>query len=388
MRIAVVETTPYGGLLHYAVQLADALAERGDEVDLLVTRDNELAAHRGAARMRATLPPPVPGSAADHGRASYLVRRARVAIRLARAWIAIARAARSGRYDALVFTLDLGLSLSVAALLALTYLPGGPRMAAVSHNVRPYNKQGGDELTVTGGLLGTLLRRLYPRLDLVLVHGERSRRDFESIWPPSHLAEIPHGDEDIFARGDAPPPAEEPRVLFFGDWRKVKGLDVLMEAFDQLAARRPDARLTIAGEPAPADFDPDVVRAWSRGHDGRVEIVDRYVEMDEVPGLFGRARVVATPYVVGYQSGVLHLAMTMARPVVTADVGDLPAALGNGGRVVPPGDAAALAAALEELAFDRELAERLGADNRRRVLADSSWAAVAERVGSELVALT
>ena len=378
---------PFGGLLHYAVQLADALAERGHEVELVVTRENELLGRDGAARMRAILPPPVPPTRADRSRAGYLLRRARVAARLTRAWLRIGREARGGRYDVVLFTLDLDLWLAAAGMLALTGRPRRPLIAAVSHNVRPYNKQSGEDLHVRGGAIAGLLGRLYPRLDLVLVHGERSRREFEATWPPSRLAEIPHGDEGIFAKGDAPPPAQEPRLLFFGDWRKVKGLTVLMEAFDLLAARRPEARLTIAGAPAPADFDPALVSAWAAGHDGRVEVIDRYVEMDEVPDIFGRARVVVTPYLVGYQSGVLHLAMTMARPVVTTNVGDLPAALGDGGRVVEPDDPQALAAALEELAFDRALAERLGAAARERVLTESSWADVAARVDGELEAL-
>ena len=61
MRIAVVEPTSQGGLLHYAFQLADALAERGHAVDLLVPAGNELAQHPGAARRtgdpHSTLPP-------------------------------------------------------------------------------------------------------------------------------------------------------------------------------------------------------------------------------------------------------------------------------------------------------------------------------------------
>jgi glycosyltransferase involved in cell wall biosynthesis len=387
MRIAVVETMSYGGLLHYGVQLADALAERGHDVDLIVTRENELSGHRGAATMRAILPPPVAPARSDRTRAGYLLRRARVAARLSRAWLRIGREARAGRYDAVVFTLDLDLWLAAAGMLALSHRPHRPLLAAVSHNVRPYNKQSGEDLHVSGGALARLLTRLYPRLDLVLVHGERSRREFEATWPPARLAEIPHGDEGIFAKGAAPPPATEARVLFFGDWRKVKGLTVLMDAFDLLAARRPEVRLTIAGQPAPADFDPAAVSAWAARHDGRVEVIDRYVEMDEVPAIFGRARVVVTPYLVGYQSGVLHLAMTMGRPVVTTNVGDLPAALGGSGRVVEPGDPAALADALEELAFDGALAERLGTGGRERVLAESSWAAVAERVDAALAPL-
>src|SRR5690349_5889152 len=42
VRLAIVETAAYGGLLHYSAQLGDAVAERGHEVDLLTPRDNEL----------------------------------------------------------------------------------------------------------------------------------------------------------------------------------------------------------------------------------------------------------------------------------------------------------------------------------------------------------
>jgi hypothetical protein len=89
-RIAVIETSPYGGLLHYAVQLGDALADRGHEVDLIVPRANELIGHRGAAQMRAVLTPSVRWTEqAKRGRLRILVRRAGVAVRLARSWARI-----------------------------------------------------------------------------------------------------------------------------------------------------------------------------------------------------------------------------------------------------------------------------------------------------------
>ncbi|HUR84046.1 MAG TPA: glycosyltransferase family 4 protein [Solirubrobacteraceae bacterium] len=383
MRLAIVETSPHGGLLHYAVQLADALARRGHAVDLIAARGNELQDHRGPARMRAVLARSAPSAAAPAGGAvAYAARRAGIALRLLRAWGRIMREARASSYDAVLLG-DFALSLTAAGGLLLTALPGRPVLAEICHNVRPYNKWGGDELHESSPLLHALLRRLYPRFELVLVHGERSREEFEATWPPARAAVIPHGDERIF--GDPPPPSEEERVLFFGDWRKVKGLPVLMEAFDLLAARRPAARLTIAGTPAP-DGDPATVRAWAADRAGRVTLVDRYVPVDEVAGLFAGARVVATPYLVASQSGVVHVAMTMQRAVVASDVGDLRTAVADRetGLLVAPGDPAALAAALEEILADRELADRFGAEARRRVLRDSSWEAVAELVESEL----
>lgn len=385
MRLAIVETAPHGGLLHYAVQLADALAERGHAVDLLAARGNELQHRAGRARMRAELVPSVRSQAEAPGGAGYLVRRAGIALRLARAWARVLWVLPRGRYDAVLLG-DFALSLSAAAALVLSALPG-PRLVDVCHNVLPFNKWGGDELHESSPLLLALLRRLYPRLDLVLVHGDRSRVKFEATWPHARLAVIPHGDERLFA-GAPPPPAAEPRVLFFGDWRKLKGLEVLMKAFDELSGRMPDARLTIAGTPSP-EVDRDAILAWAAGHGGRVRVVARYVPIDEVRALFGQARLVVTPYLAGDQSGVVHLAMTMARAVVTSDVGDLPASVAHEetGLVVPAGDPRALALALERVVTDQALAERLGAEARRRVVEGSAWELVAERVETELEAL-
>jgi glycosyltransferase involved in cell wall biosynthesis len=119
-----------------------------------------------------------------------------------------------------------------------------------------------------------------------------------------------------------------------------------------------------------------------------VTVIDHYVPVDEVPAIFASARVVVTPYLTGYQSGVVHLAMTMGRAVVSSDVGDLGSAVRDGvtGVLVAAGDAAALAAALERVLDDPELAQRLGAAGRREVLDGSSWATVAKRVEAALAA--
>ena len=376
----------HGGLLHYAVQLADGLAGRGHQVELLAPRGNELSSHDGEADMRAVLAPPIRTVDQPRSRVGYFLRRAGIAARLTRAWLRINVEARTRGYDAMIVAEDLALTLSALTVGLLTVGPRRPAIAAVCHNVRPFNRWAGEELFESSAASLGPLRRVYPRLDVVFVHGERSLEEFREVWPPARLAVIPHGDERIFG-DEAPPPSGEERILFFGDWRKVKGLDVLREAFDLLAARRPSARLTIAGTPAPADLDPQTVHDWAARHDGRVTVIDRYVPVEEVPALFGQARVVATPYLVGYQSGVVHLAQTMARAVVASDVGDLGSAVRDGetGRLIPPGEAGVLADALEELLADPELSERLGEAGRRRVTTGSSWETVAERVEAALL---
>lgn len=389
VRIAVVETDAHGGLLHYAVQLADGLAGRGHDVEVLAPRGNELRRHAGAAWMRAVLPSSR-CSIEARSPATYFGRRAVIAWRLGCAWLRVLFETRRGRYDVVLLTGDTQLSLNTVGAGLLTLGRRRPALAAVCHNVRVFNRWAGEELYVSSDRTLALLRRLYPRLDVVFVHGERSLAEFREIWPPSHVSVIPLGDQSLFGE-HAPPPANEPRALFFGDWRKVKGLPVLMDAFDRLAARRPEMRLTIAGRPAATDLDPALVYRWSEGHEHRVTVIDRYVPVADVPAIFASARVVVTPYLTGYQSAVVHLAMTMGRAVVSSDVGDLGCAVRDGvtGLLVAAGDAPALADALERLLDDAELAERLGAAGRREVLDGSSWATVAERVEAALaIALT
>ena len=119
-----------------------------------------------------------------------------------------------------------------------------------------------------------------------------------------------------------------------------------------------------------------------------MRVVDRYIEMSEVRDLFATARVVVTPYLFGYQSGVVHLAMTMGRAVVSSDVGDFADVVVDGetGVLVPPRDPVKLSEALERIVGDPALAERLGAAAHRRITTEASWDRVARLVDDALVA--
>jgi glycosyltransferase involved in cell wall biosynthesis len=388
MRLAVIETTPYGGLLHYAVQLADSLAERGHDVELIVPRENELVEHRGAARMRAVLKPTVDWTKQAHRHpVRYFLRRGRIATRLLRSWLRILWEVRRGRYEVVVVNCDVGLAPAAAGELLLTRLPGPQRIVQVAHNARNFNRWGGSDMFSSTRVLDALFRRLPAGLDLVLVHGEQTKQELLKGWPDTSVAVIPFGADWPMFSQEPPPPADEERILFFGDWRKIKGLPLLMKAFDELARRRPQARLTIAGRPAPHDVDPDTVHEWARRHGERVTVIDNYVPIEQVREVFGSARVVVLPYIVGYQSGVLHLAMAHGRAVVATDIGDFGNVIQQGetGVMVPPGDVGSLVDALEQAIADPEQAARWGAAGHRRTLDLSAWSMVAERVEQALV---
>jgi 2-deoxystreptamine N-acetyl-D-glucosaminyltransferase/2-deoxystreptamine glucosyltransferase len=101
------------------------------------------------------------------------------------------------------------------------------------------------------------------------------------------------------------------------------------------------------------------------------------------------ATLVALPYRKIDSSGVLATALGHGRPAVVTDVGGLPDAIRDfgAGRVVPPNDPPALAAAIRELLAEDELAKAFeGAEAARRALTWDAAAAAHEAVYREVAA--
>jgi glycosyltransferase involved in cell wall biosynthesis len=78
---------------------------------------------------------------------------------------------------------------------------------------------------------------------------------------------------------------------------------------------------------------------------------------------------------------VLYTALAFGKPIVASAVGGFPEVLGEhgAGRLVPPGDPGALAAALQELLGDDAERERLGAAAAAAAAGPYSWDEVAKR---------
>ncbi|ARQ67797.1 glycosyltransferase [Streptomyces marincola] len=201
--------------------------------------------------------------------------------------------------------------------------------------------------------------------------------------PPERVSVVPCGvDPDLFTpEGPAAPRGALPhRLLQLGRLVPRKGAEVSLAAL----ARLPDAELVIAGGPrgGRVDADPDVRRlreaARSLGVADRVRFTGGLART-EVPPLLRSADVVLCP--ADYEPfGIVPLeAMACGVPVVASAVGGQRDTVADPatGRLVPPGDPAALAAAAGHLLACPAERAACGAAGRRRVLTRFRWAAVA-----------
>jgi glycosyltransferase involved in cell wall biosynthesis len=233
-------------------------------------------------------------------------------------------------------------------------------LVLTAHDVLPRQEK---NMQAWGEALG-LVRR-------VVVQSNRAVETLASFGVPrDHLVRIPH---PVFPGPELPPPTGQ-TLLFFGLVRAYKGLDVLVRALAQL----PDARIIVAGDAAePAAVAEAQALATELQLGGRVEWQLRFINDSEIKPLLERSTLCVLPYRKIDSSGVLATALGMGRPAVVTDVGGLPDAVRDygAGRVVPPDDVDALAAACAEVLADPQPAYE-GALAARRSL---TWDVAAEQ---------
>ena len=224
-------------------------------------------------------------------------------------------------------------------------------------------------------------------VDRVVVHSQRAVDELARVGlPRAQIARIAH---PVF---EAPPcrASSEPAgatLLFFGLLRPYKGVDVLLRALPTIVRAAPEARLVVAGEPL---FPIDRLRrlAGELGLDGHVDWRLGFVPESDVPALFREAALAVLPYRELDSSGVLATALGYGTPVVVSDVGSLGPTIRDfgAGRVVPPADPDALAAACIDL-LSNSAALAAAARGARAARETLTWAAAAgdhERVYTEV----
>jgi glycosyltransferase involved in cell wall biosynthesis len=194
--------------------------------------------------------------------------------------------------------------------------------------------------------------------------------DLRRAGAPVHL--IPHGVDLERFTPTPPPNGEVLSLLAVGRLVPKKGFPVLIDAASRLLA---PFFLRIVGDgPDREALERQIAAA---GLEDRVRLVGPRTH-DDLPAEYASADIVVVPSVMdatGDRDGLPNVvleAMSSGRPVIASDVGAVSSAVVDRrtGVLVPPGDAGALAGALEYLVDQPECRERLGREARARVERD------------------
>lgn len=204
--------------------------------------------------------------------------------------------------------------------------------------------------------------------------------------PAEKVTVIPNAvDIENFQLSGAPDPALKTRLSldgttvigFIGSFYAYEGLDLLLEAFPAMLARRPDLRiLLVGGGPQEANLKAQAERLGNADKvvfAGRVphQEVSRYYDLIDLL-VYPRHSMRLTELVTPLKP---LEAMAQGRIFVASDVGGHRELIRDGetGRLFKAGDAGALAAAVEDMLSRREQWPAYRAAGRRFVEQERNW---------------
>ena len=174
-------------------------------------------------------------------------------------------------------------------------------------------------------------KMIYKCTDLVLTHNKFSKSEIlkgnAELSSPIYI--VPHGNYIPFiniqedkekSRNQLGIPNDKKVLLFFGMIKKVKGLEVLLNALKNVIKENPDVLLLIAGKPWENDFAPYQQIIDENNLSDYCLLHTKFIPHTDVEHYYCAADLVVLPYIKIYQSGVLVMTLSYGKPALLSDL--------------------------------------------------------------------
>jgi glycosyltransferase involved in cell wall biosynthesis len=223
--------------------------------------------------------------------------------------------------------------------------------------------------------------------DAVIANSQALHDDCLALGVPAHkLHVIPNGvDTELFTPHDKAHAKRElgldagrVLVLYCGNLRHIKGVDLLADAIPELMCLQPNLQFVFVGS---GELEPQLRASLSRWVASGDVLFTGAQRQREVARYMSAADLLVLPSRSEARSNVIPEALASGTPVAAAAVGGIPEVVRpEHGRLFSPESRASLAQAVLELSRDRPLLARMGEAGRRFVMeTDASWGAHAEK---------
>lgn len=256
----------------------------------------------------------------------------------------------------------------------------GKKIVCTAHNVL------GHETSRIDKILTHLMFKLSYR---IIVHSEINKRQLKEVFriKDEKISVIAYGVLNFYKKGEIA--KEEARkelnldnrdkvILYFGNIRRYKGVDILIRAFAKVRQEISNSKLIIAGKNW-IDWQPFQELIDKHGLNKDIILRLNYISTPEIPYYFSACDLVVLPYShFESQSGPGNVALAFGKAMVVSNVGGLSDLVKNKDVIVPPCDDDRLAKAIIKVLKDDDFREKL--ENNSKELAQKySWDKIAKR---------
>lgn len=400
LKVVLYDASGRGGICHYTFQLAQSLSQAGCDVSLICVEGYELANLPRQFKLvvlfkrswiKALLVKVVPFVVSGHP----IQTPARQPGRLAVSRTSLLGKLKALRLKSIFVRMVISLLWQNPDVIHIQWLADrhgelffikllkrcGFKIVYTAHDLLPHDMDTASNREV--------FQKIYSMADTLIVHADSIRRQMHGQFDvdAKKLQVVPHGSNAIFfdceqlsmeaARKEIGIPLDHRVILFFGLIKPYKGLEYLIEAFEEIKQRVGNVVLLIVGRIA--DDNDDAYQHYSQllatlASDPRVKCITEYIPFGRVSQFFIAADIVALPHVKPSQSGVLLTALAAGKPVVVTDAGGLGELVKNGqnGFAIPPQDSVALAESVIEILNSPGLLQRM--ERNARLLSETTYA--------------
>lgn len=176
---------------------------------------------------------------------------------------------------------------------------------------------------------------------------------------------IPHASFSYYIKNTNKSLQLNNTIGFFGRIEPYKGLDLLVDAFMKLDSKY---HLLIAGS---GKIDREINDKIILNN--RIEVINRYIDDDEISDLLNKVDIVVLPYKRASQSGVIPLVFAHGKPVVATNVGALKEQVPEGTGVVTNADVESLITGISALYENPQRIFTYGNNAKRYAEIELSW---------------
>lgn len=215
--------------------------------------------------------------------------------------------------------------------------------------------------------------------DRFIVHGKSLKKELlqRHKWIKSkQVYVIPHGPLSTYTQKNPKTYDEKKnRILFFGRIHKYKGLEYLVKAEPKISQKVKKLKIIIAGH------GPELERCKRKiVNIEHFEIIDKYINDNEIPKLFQESSVVVLPYTDASQSGIIPIAYEYKKPVIVTNVGSIPEVVDHEktGLIVEPKNTRELACAIIELLLNKKKRNQMGINAHQKLMTELNWEKIAD----------
>jgi D-inositol-3-phosphate glycosyltransferase len=263
----------------------------------------------------------------------------------------------------------------------------GFKVVATIHDIESFDQYGQE---IDPGKYGKFRRAI----DQIIVHSDYAKASLKKYFPDFPEAAIhivPHGDSDFLyntpisreeARKKLNLPMDQQLVLFFGQIKKVKGLDVLLKAHAIVRDQMPNVKLLVVGKPWKVEQEEFDAIVKEKNLEKDCILNYSYVPNEIIPYYFAAADVVTLPYREIYSSGVMIRSLDYSAAIVASDLDTFKKIIveGENGVMFKNEDEQDLAEKIMALLKDEAKMKRLRINAKKTADEKFSWQLIGKKV--------